>query len=148
VNGKEALEDDVLPTGARIRKGDFIQFAPWVMGRLESIWGSDASEMKPERWIGNDGELKKESHFKWPVFNAGPRICLGMQMATQEAMILVAAILSSFHLELVDEDEPSKWAVWDVDPAKRKGRYDGALTLALRGGIHFKVHLVEEKETE
>lgn len=74
--------------------------------------------------------------------------CLGMNMATQEAQVLISAILSSFHLELVEEDEPSKWGLYDADPSKRKGRYDTTLTLSFRKGVHFKVHLLNERETE
>ncbi|KAI9024627.1 cytochrome P450 [Hyaloraphidium curvatum] len=148
-NVKEASRDDVLPgTGTKVYKGDALMFFPWIMGRLEKIWGPDAEVFKPERWFSAQGDLVKESNFKWPAFNAGPRICLGMNMATQEAQVILAAILSSFHLELVDENSPEKWAVWNEDPAKRLGRYDQQLTLALRGGIHFRVHLVEDKETE
>lgn len=74
LNMKEATKDDVLPNGVKIRKGDLIQFSPWVQGHLESVWGSDAEEMKPERWISEQGDLIKENQYKWPVFNAGPRI--------------------------------------------------------------------------
>lgn len=148
INVKTAAKDDQLPTGPKIYKGDQIMFSPWIMGRLERNWGPDALEFKPERWLNEQGDLVKQSHFKWPAFNAGPRLCLGMNMATQEAQVLLAAILSDLHLELVNEDEPEKWAVWSEDPEKRKGRQDQQLTLALRGGIDFKVHLVKDKATE
>lgn len=138
----------MLPTGIKIRKGDIIQFAPFVMGRLESIWGPDVLEMKPERWLNEQGDLIKVSPFKFPAFNAGPRACLGVNLATQEAQVIMAAVLTRFHLELCFEDEPEKWGLWDPVPEKRKGRYDNQLTLAFRGGVHFKVHLLEEKETE
>ena len=96
-NLKVPSQDDVLPgTGTKVYRGQRVVFSPYVMGRLESVWGPDALEMKPERWLDKSGELVKESHFKWcvprgmiafseltrffgrPVFNAGPRMCLGI----------------------------------------------------------------------
>jgi cytochrome P450 len=93
-------KDTVLAgTGTQVYRGDLVQYSPWVMvrcpyidsslwnltltfaifqGRMTSIWGPDAEEFKPERWIDEKGSLKKENQFKWPVFKAGPRICLGM----------------------------------------------------------------------
>ena len=56
--------------------------------------------------------------------------------------------IPTFDPDFRSQDTPEKWGVWDVDPSKRKGRYDQQLTLALKGGIHFKVHLLGEKETE
>ncbi|KXS19473.1 cytochrome P450 [Gonapodya prolifera JEL478] len=130
-------------TGTTVYPGDIIQYSPWVMGRLQSIWGPDAEEFRPERWLDDGGSVKKENTFKWPVFKAGPRICLGMNMATQEAVTFMAQILRTYRLELVNEDDPSKWGKYDVDPAKRQGRYSSALTLGLKGTVDFKVHLVQ-----
>ena len=45
----------------------------------------------------------------------------------------MAAIARKFDLELVKEDMPEKWAVWNEDPALRRGRYDVAATLSCRG---------------
>ncbi|KXS12712.1 cytochrome P450 [Gonapodya prolifera JEL478] len=127
-------------TGTTIYPGDIIQYSPWVMGRLQSIWGPDAEKFSPERWLDENGSVKKESTYKWPVFKAGPRICLGMNMATQEAVTFMAQILRKYRLKLVNEDDPSKWGKYDVDPAKREGRYTLALTLGLRGTVDFEVH--------
>lgn len=77
-NQKEALEDDVWPDGTRILKGDQVSWQPFTQGRLEKIWGSDAKEFKPERWISpTDGTLIRVSPYQWSAFNAGPRVCLG-----------------------------------------------------------------------
>lgn len=55
------------------------------MGRLTDIWGHDAKKFNPDRWLNPDGSLKKVTAYKWPVFHAGPRTCLGQGLATQEA---------------------------------------------------------------
>ena len=45
------------------------------MGRSEKIWGPDARSFRPERWLSENGELKRESAGQWPAFHAGPRVC-------------------------------------------------------------------------
>ncbi|TPX34814.1 hypothetical protein SmJEL517_g02535 [Synchytrium microbalum] len=136
---KQAVKDDVLPSGTKVYKGDFIEWSSWIMARETELWGADAHEWKPERWIDKNGSVIKPNQFQFPQFNAGPRICLGMNMAQQEGVVFLATIARKFDLELVKEDEKAKWAVWNEDPLLRKGRYDVAATLSMKGGVHFKV---------
>ncbi|CAO3658261.1 unnamed protein product [Umbelopsis ramanniana] len=99
-NSKYALGDDVWPDGTVIRKGDHINWSPYSMGRLESIWGPDAKEFKPERWIVN-GELKRVPQGVWPVFHAGPRVCLGQNLATLESIVVLSMMLKNYQFKLV-----------------------------------------------
>ncbi|KAI9030243.1 cytochrome P450 [Hyaloraphidium curvatum] len=141
VNPLTASKDCVLAgTGTKIDAGQLVQYTPWVMGYSPKIWGPDAAEFKPERWIDEKGVLKKENQYKYPVFKAGPRVCLGQNMALQEGVTFITQILRKFHLELVNEDEPQKWGKYSEDPAKREGRYSIALTLGARGAVEFRVH--------
>ena len=56
------------------------------MQRREDLWGKDALEFKPERWL-DPKSLKQISSdpFKFIPFSAGPRICLGQNFAYNEA---------------------------------------------------------------
>jgi cytochrome P450 len=99
-NTKYARGDDVWPDGTIIRKGDHVNWSPYSQGRLESIWGPDAKEFKPERWIVN-GELKRESQGVWPVFHAGPRVCLGQNLATLESIVVLSLMLKNYQFKLV-----------------------------------------------
>ena len=40
------------------------------MGRMESLWGNDAHEFRPERFL----DEPQPSQYKFIAFNAGPRI--------------------------------------------------------------------------
>ena len=75
---KMALDDDVWPDGTHIKKGDTVSWSSYAQGRSSKIWGADAKDFKPERWITNDGQLVRESQGKWTAFHAGPRVCLGV----------------------------------------------------------------------
>ncbi|GLJ48916.1 hypothetical protein SUGI_1031820 [Cryptomeria japonica] len=75
-DSKAAVEDDVLPDGSFVGKGWSIDYSIYAMGRMESIWGVDCLEFKPERWLV-DGKFVGENPYKFTAFHAGPRICLG-----------------------------------------------------------------------
>jgi cytochrome P450 len=55
-----------------------ISYSPLLMHRRKDLWGEDADDFNPERWLDEQRvmELTKDP-FKFLPFNAGPRICLG-----------------------------------------------------------------------
>ncbi|KAH7864814.1 hypothetical protein Vadar_034154 [Vaccinium darrowii] len=80
-DSKFCQEDDTLPDGTFVKKGTRVTYHPYAMGRMERIWGPDCLEFKPERWLEN-GVFRPVSPFKYPVFQAGVRVCLGKELAT------------------------------------------------------------------
>ncbi|CAI0417247.1 unnamed protein product [Linum tenue] len=72
------------------------------MGRMKFIWGDDCREFKPERWLSPDG-TKFEGHdaYKFVAFNAGPRICLGKDLAYLQMKSIAAAVLLRHRLTVV-----------------------------------------------
>ncbi|GLJ25653.1 hypothetical protein SUGI_0491410 [Cryptomeria japonica] len=97
LGSKSAVQDDILPDGSFVGKGWSIDYSIYAMGRMESIWGADCLEFKPERWFVN-GEFVAENPYKFSAFHAGPRICLGKEMAFIQMKSTVASILHSFSL--------------------------------------------------
>ncbi|KAI8015081.1 Cytochrome P450 94C1 [Camellia lanceoleosa] len=83
IDSKFCLEDDVLPDGTSVKRGTRVTYHPYAMGRMEEIWGPDCLQFKPERWL-KDGVFFQENPFKYPVFQAGLRVCLGKEMALVE----------------------------------------------------------------
>ncbi|WCJ21662.1 Cytochrome P450 94A2 [Euphorbia peplus] len=102
VDNKMAKEDDVFPDGTRVKKGTRVTYHPYAMGRMEAIWGPDWADFKPERWLVRDEENKMKWNFvakdpySYPVFQAGPRVCLGKEMAFLQMKRVVAGVLSRF----------------------------------------------------
>ncbi|WCJ28604.1 cytochrome P450 family 704 subfamily A polypeptide 2 [Euphorbia peplus] len=105
VDMKVCLSDDSLPDGFSVKKGDMIAYQPYAMGRMKFIWGDDALEYKPERWLNEDGLFQPQSPFKFTAFQAGPRICLGKEFAYRQMKIFSAVLLSCFVFKLADENK-------------------------------------------
>jgi cytochrome P450 len=95
-DSKICVQDDHLPDGTFIPAGAVVQFHPYAMGRSKGIWGEDAADFKPERWEGRDFP----SSFVYPVFNAGPRECLGKRLAWVEMRAFLAEVLRAVRFEL------------------------------------------------
>ncbi|KAM1400595.1 hypothetical protein ACFX2F_027855 [Malus domestica] len=105
IDGRCADVDDILPDGFRVRKGDNVNYITYAMGRMPYIWGKDADDFRPERWLEN-GIFQPESPFKFVAFHAGPRICLGKDFAYRQMKIVAMALLSFFRFKLADETKP------------------------------------------
>ncbi|KAF9940795.1 hypothetical protein BGZ75_005922 [Mortierella antarctica] len=120
-NFKTCVEDDVLPSGVKVYKGERIGWSSWAMGRDEDIWGPDAKKYKPERWLSGE----KPSPAKFVAFHLGPRTCLGQNFATIEAITLMSMMVQKFTFELVDPD---------LEPA-----YYPSLTLPMQHGLPVRV---------
>lgn len=123
---RKAVKDDVLPDGTPVPAGTEVQYLAWVMGRLKSRWGPTANEFNPDRWLQEDSkDLPSPSSFEWPVFNAGLRKCLGMNMSYLEARLLIVLILQKYRLRLV--------------PGQNMDKYLFGLVLIRKGGMQVTV---------
>lgn len=106
-DSKHALADDVLPDGTRVRTGDRVTYFPYGMGRMEELWGKDRLEFKPDRWLAQQAVVVNAvSPYKFPVFQAGPRVCLGKEMAFLQMTYVVASVMSRFLIKPVCQDRP------------------------------------------
>ena len=47
------------------------------MHRREDLYGEDAAEFKPERWLDDADEKGLRVGWEYLPFNGGPRICIG-----------------------------------------------------------------------
>ncbi|KAG6623527.1 Cytochrome P450 [Phytophthora cinnamomi] len=125
ISPKYAVRDTVLSDGTFIAAGSIVCLPLYAMGRMPHVWGPDAAEFKPERWI--DPVTKKiisVSAFKFVAFNAGPRMCLGSSLAGLELKLVAAALLSRFHIHVENPE--------DVN-------YDFSLTLPVKGPMNARL---------
>ncbi|KAK5173158.1 uncharacterized protein LTR77_003280 [Saxophila tyrrhenica] len=97
-NARRANKDTVLPRGGGpdgespifIKKDVEVNYSIHVMHRRKDIWGEDAEEFKPERFVG------RKAGWEYLPFNGGPRICIGQQFALTEASYVVVRLLQKF----------------------------------------------------
>lgn len=88
INSRTANRTTTLPVGGGpdgkspilIRKGEAVGYCPYVMHRRKDIFGPDANQFRPERWLDDGGRLFATVGFGYLPFNAGPRICLGRKL--------------------------------------------------------------------
>ncbi|PIM98194.1 Cytochrome P450 CYP4/CYP19/CYP26 subfamily [Handroanthus impetiginosus] len=101
VDHKEVVEDDIFPDGTILKKGTKVVYAIYTMGRMESIWGKDCTEFKPERWL-RERRFMSESAYKFTAFNGGPRLCLGKDFAYYQMKFVAASILYRYRVAVVE----------------------------------------------
>ncbi|XP_019183533.1 PREDICTED: alkane hydroxylase MAH1-like isoform X2 [Ipomoea nil] len=98
---------DVLPSGHLVKPNTRMILSFYSSGRMDSIWGEDCMEFKPERWISSKGRIKHEPSYKFPAFNAGPRTCLGKEMGLVQMKMIAAIILHHYEFQVVDSHSVS-----------------------------------------
>ncbi|CAL9204345.1 unnamed protein product [Musa hybrid cultivar] len=113
--------DDEMPDGTRVQRGWTVMYNSYAMGRAEVIWGKDCGEYRPERWL-EAGVFQARSAFQYPVFHAGPRMCLGKEMAVIQMKAITASILEGFDMEL----------------AEQRGKHDLSISMRMDGGLPMR----------
>ncbi|KAG7085443.1 hypothetical protein E1B28_003004 [Marasmius oreades] len=128
VSRERATEDHstasvTVPVGTTL----FVGIA--AANRLESIWGADAKEWRPERWLSN--ERKSEPTVRLPgiyagtlSFLGGGRSCVGYKFALIEMKIILATLLLRFRFSKTEDE-----IVWNlsqiISPSVRRSVQKG-----------------------
>jgi cytochrome P450 len=119
--GRDAINADIV-CGTAIQPKTAVLISPWVLHRHRRLW--DVPDyFVPERFA--PGAREKIHRFAYLPFGAGPRICIGMAFAMQEAIIILSMIAQCFRLELVPGHP--------VEPLSR-------ITLRPKYGLKMKLH--------
>ncbi|VVB09724.1 unnamed protein product [Arabis nemorensis] len=99
---KSPTKPDVLPSGHKVDANSKILFCLYSLGRMKSVWGEDALEFKPERWISESGKSVHEPSYKFLSFNAGPRTCLGKEVAMIQMKTVAVKIIQNYEIKIVE----------------------------------------------
>ncbi|XP_020149397.1 cytochrome P450 94C1 [Aegilops tauschii subsp. strangulata] len=124
-DSKFAAGDDTLPDGTAVAKGTRVTYHAYAMGRMESVWGPDCSEFRPERWL-RDGQFVPVSPYRYPVFQAGVRVCVGKDLALMEMKAVIVAVVRGFDIEAIDR-------------SSRRPKFAPGLTATFAGGLPVRV---------
>jgi cytochrome P450 len=128
---KQCEIDITLPDGTFLPAGSIVVWCIWAMNRSTEIWGQQDQDLEtfaPDRWL-HDGRFVGKSAFDFPVFNGGPRSCLGKRMAELIAAYVMVNILREFDFEETRDDKL---------PYKER-RSQNSLTLPMQDGLPCKV---------
>lgn len=111
---REAVRNTTL-AGQFIPKGTQVIIAPEITNKDTDLWGPDAEEFKPERWLNIDPATNKamsynnsggaSSNYAHLTFIHGPRSCIGQGFARAELAIFVAVFVYRFEFELKDPEK-------------------------------------------
>jgi cytochrome P450 len=92
-----ALIDDVALDGYLLKKGSTVMLSPYLLHR-DPRWWKDPEVFDPTRFSEvNEPNIPKYAYLP---FGGGPRICIGNHFSLMESQILMAVIVSRYHLTL------------------------------------------------
>jgi cytochrome P450 len=139
---KEATAPTTFPDGTYLPASSVVLWVPWAMGRNTLIWGSDALAFKPERWLDpprlppyleeEKPTVRGKSAYENPVFNAGPRSCLGKKMAEVLGVYVVGKLVWEY-----DFEECLERGLLEKGSGVRMTQ--NSLTLPMEGGLPVRV---------
>ncbi|KAI0198870.1 cytochrome P450 [Astrocystis sublimbata] len=125
----------VVPAGGAVLCGRFfpsgtiVGVNTWVTHRNTEIFGADADDFRPERWLIEDAEKLAAMNRQWIPFGLGSRTCIGRHISTLEISKLIPRLVRDFdfdfhlHLDLADNQQQQQWdtrAWWFVKPREFK----------------------------
>ena len=110
VVSRTAMADDVL-CGREIRKGDTVMLPIYALHRSKLLW-DDPDAFRPSRFA----DRKAIDRYAYLPFGDGPRICIGASFALQEAVIILATMLSRFKVKPVPGRDPDPVMILTLRP--------------------------------
>ena len=98
----------VLPDGTILPPGTIVGINPWVLHYDRRIFGDDADEYRPERWLRGEDESQEAYDARLKrmkdadlAFGAGNRVCLGRPLALVELYKVVGFVFGNYNVSPV-----------------------------------------------
>ena len=89
-------ETTVLSTGHTMRPEDWAIVILPMMHRDPVVWGDDAAEFDPDRFLPENARGRQPHSYK--PFGTGERSCIGRQFALHEAILVLARMLHRYDI--------------------------------------------------
>lgn len=107
---RTAMANDVLG-GRAVRKGDTVMLPIYALHRSKLLW-NEPDAFRPSRFA----DRKAIDRYAYLPFGDGPRICIGASFALQEAVIILATLLSRFKVRPVPGRDPEPVMILTLRP--------------------------------
>jgi len=92
--------EDTSVNRALVPKSTSIVLSPFAINRSVGLWGADAEEFRPKRWVsGEDEAAAVESNYRFLTFLAEPRECIENVFAKVEFRCLLAVMIGRFEFK-------------------------------------------------
>lgn len=88
-----AARTDTTLGGHEFKAGEWVFILLLAVHRDQEVWGPDAAEFKPDRF------LTDRTPVSYKPFGTGPRACIGRQFALHEATIVLSDLAANFTIE-------------------------------------------------
>jgi cytochrome P450 len=98
---RRSLEADEL-AGVEVPAGALVIVSPWIVHRDPAAW-PDPDRFDPGRFLDADGARRRDVSAipAYLPFGAGPRLCIGRDMALLEGVLVLASLVAHVDLEPV-----------------------------------------------
>ncbi|GGO63022.1 Cytochrome P450 [Roseovarius pacificus] len=107
---RTAMAEDTL-CGREVHKRDTVMIPIYALHRNHLLW-DDPDAFRPERFA----DRKAIPRYAFLPFGDGPRICIGASFAIQEAVIVLATLLSRFRFTPVAGRDPDPVMILTLRP--------------------------------
>lgn len=107
---RTAMAEDEL-CGREVRPGDNILMPIYALHRHHRLW-EDPDAFNPARFA----DPRAVPRFQYLPFGDGPRICIGMSFALQEAVIILATLLARYRFTEAPGSEPKPVLILTLRP--------------------------------
>lgn len=103
-----------LPNGDYLPEGTVVGMNPYITGRNKSVYGEDAEEFRPERWLRDEAAGESEAAFQVRLirmnkadlsFGAGSRVCIGKHIGLFQTYKILVTLISKYDIELATDKE-------------------------------------------
>lgn len=85
------VKEDLEVEGYKLRKGTVLRLPVLAIQRDPAIWGADAEEFNPDRFLS--AEYVARTRMFWCGFSFGPRNCIGQRFALLEIKAFIAQLV-------------------------------------------------------
>ncbi|OQV00568.1 hypothetical protein CLAIMM_06048 [Cladophialophora immunda] len=121
--------DNFTVRGQYIPAGTIVGISPMAQNRDCDIFGGDADEFRPERWLEDRDKAGYMDTSLMTFGGSGPRMCVGKNIALVEIHKFVAQLLYYFDVEMVDPKNP-----WRITTYWFAYQHDQHMKICLRPG--------------
>lgn len=94
-------------SGRHFPSGSIVGANAWVIHRNREVFGADATDFNPDRWLDADAAAYMDKYML--AFGGGSRTCIGRNFAMAAMSKLVPEFLRLFEIELADPKEELKF---------------------------------------